>query len=163
MAVPMKAIQPAIDKFLHYLRYVRNASPKTIENYKTDLAQFVAYVTPPGERALALTAVDHLVIREFISHLYDQRMQKSSVARKLAALRSFFRFCVREHFTEQNPARLVARPKLPQRLPNVMSAEEMNRLLDDMTPARTAQARPKKSGNRSAPPSKANRVRKNAP
>lgn len=153
-------IAASTEKFLHYLRYVRNASPKTMISYKIDLDQFIAYVTPPGEDPLALKAVDHLVIREFISHLYDQRLQKSSVARKLAALRSFFRFCVREHFTEQNPARLVARPKLPQRLPNVMSAEEMNRLLDDMTPARTAQARPKRSTSKSAPPRKAHHANK---
>jgi len=138
-------IQASIEKFLHYLQYVRNASPRTIENYKVDLEQFVAYVTPPGEDAMALTAVDHLVIREFIGHLYERRLQKSSVARKLAALRSFFRFCVREHFTDQNPARLVACPKLPKRLPSVMTAEEMNRLLDDMKPARTGKARGKKS------------------
>jgi integrase/recombinase XerC len=131
---------------------VRNASPKTIVSYKTDLDQFIAYVTPPAEDAMALTAVDHLVIREFISHLYDRGLQKSSVARKLAALRSFFRFCVREHLTEQNPARLVASPKLPKRLPNVMTAEEMNRLLDGMRPARIGQARPKKSKKR--PPTK---------
>ncbi|HVA17102.1 MAG TPA: site-specific integrase, partial [Candidatus Dormibacteraeota bacterium] len=80
-------IQASIEKFLHYLQYVRNASPRTIENYKVDLEQFVAYVTPPGEDAMALTAVDHLVIREFIGHLYERRLQKSSVARKLAALR----------------------------------------------------------------------------
>ncbi|MGH9732787.1 MAG: site-specific integrase, partial [Candidatus Acidiferrales bacterium] len=155
-------IAASTEKFLHYLRYVRNASPKTIASYKIDLDQFIAYVTPPGEQALALRAVDRLVIREFISHLYEQHMQKSSVARKLAALRSFFRFCVREHLTEQNPARLVARPKLPQRLPNVMSAEEMNRLLDDMTQARTAQARPNESKNKSAPPSKPIRANKSA-
>ncbi|MGH9864055.1 MAG: site-specific integrase, partial [Candidatus Acidiferrales bacterium] len=145
-------IEASTEKFLHYLRYVRNASPKTIENYKIDLTQFLAYVTPPGEPAMALTAVDHLVIREFISHLYDRRLQKSSVARKLAALRSFFRFCVREHLTEQNPARLVACPKLPKRLPNVMTAEEMNRMLDDMTPVRTGKARSRESKKR--PPNK---------
>jgi len=117
-------IQASIEKFLHYLQYVRNASPRTIENYKVDLEQFVAYVTPPGEDAMALTAVDHLVIREFIGHLYERR---------------------REHFTDQNPARLVACPKLPKRLPSVMTAEEMNRLLDDMKPARTGKARGKKS------------------
>ncbi|HVA72670.1 MAG TPA: tyrosine recombinase XerC [Candidatus Limnocylindrales bacterium] len=148
----MGMIQTAIDKFLHYLRYVRNASPKTIENYRTDLRQFLEYVTPPGEPPMALTAVDHLVIREFVSHLYDRKLEKSSVARKLAALRSLFRYCVREHITKQNPARLVARPKLPKRLPTVMSAEEMNRLLDDMTPARTEAARSAKSKTR--PPNK---------
>ncbi|MGH9728597.1 MAG: tyrosine recombinase [Candidatus Acidiferrales bacterium] len=141
-------IEAAAGKFLHYLRYVRNASPQTIENYKTDLVQFVAYVTPPGEAPLALTSVDYLVIREFISHLYDRQLQKSSIARKLAALRSFFRFCVRERLTEQNPARLVACPKLPKRLPNVMTAEQMNRLLDQITPARAQEARSKTSNKR---------------
>lgn len=156
-------IAATTEKFLHYLRYVRNASPRTIINYKNDLDQFVAYVTPPGENAMALTAVNHLVIREFIGHLYDRRLQKSSVARKLAALRSFFRFCVREHLTEQNPARLVARPKLPKRLPNVRSPEEINRLLDDMTPARTAPARLKKSRNKSVSLGKPNRANRNTP
>ncbi|HKV26956.1 MAG TPA: tyrosine recombinase XerC [Candidatus Acidoferrales bacterium] len=141
-------IETSTEKFLHYLRYVRNASPRTIENYQTDLAQFLAYVTPPGETPLALRAVDYPVIREFISHLYDRRLQKSSIARKLAALRSFFRFCVREHLTEQNPARLVPCPKLPKRLPHVMTAEQMNRLLDDITPARTEEARAKNSKKR---------------
>jgi integrase/recombinase XerC len=121
-----------IEKFLSYLQYVRNASPKTIVNYKIDLAQFAAYVTPPGERTMSLGAIDHLVIREFIGHLYGRGLQKSSVARKLAALRSFFRYCVRENLVKQNPARLVARPKLPIRLPAVLTAEEMNHFLDEM-------------------------------
>ncbi len=53
----MQTIQTALAKFLHYLQYVRNASPKTIENYKVDLEQFLAYVTPPGEKPMALDAV----------------------------------------------------------------------------------------------------------
>ncbi|HEV2297836.1 MAG TPA: tyrosine-type recombinase/integrase [Candidatus Acidoferrales bacterium] len=128
-------LQEHIEKFLYYLRYVRNASPKTIVNYKIDLEQFLAYVTPPGEKPIALQLVDHLVIREFVSHLYDRKLEKSSVARKLAALRSFFRYCVREGLVKQNPARLVARPKLPKRLPAVLTAEEMNTFLDEMRAA----------------------------
>jgi integrase/recombinase XerC len=128
-------LQEHIEKFLQYLRYVRNASPKTIVNYKIDLAQFLAYVTPPGEKPMALERVGHLVIREFVSHLYDRKLEKSSVARKLAALRSFFRYCVREGLVKQNPARLVARPKLPKRLPAVLTAEEMNSFLDEMRAA----------------------------
>ena len=136
-------LQPHIEQFLAYLRYVRNASPKTIENYKIDLEQFLAYVTPPDEKPILLEAVDHHVIREFISHLYDRKLQRSSVARKLAALRSFFRYCMREGLVKQNPARLVARPKLPKRLPAVLSAEEMNNFLDEMRSA-SAKSRPAK-------------------
>jgi integrase/recombinase XerC len=126
-------IRNEIQQFLRYLRFVRNASPKTIVNYRIDLEQFLKYITPPGERPLRLNAVDHLVIREFIGHLYDRGLERSSIARKLAALRSFFRFCVREGVVKNDPARLVARPKIPKRLPNVLTAEEMNRFLDEMT------------------------------
>lgn len=146
----METIEPAITKFLRYLQFVRNASPRTIENYKVDLDQFVAYVTPPGEKPMALGDVDHLVIREFMNHLYDRGLEKSSIARKLAALRSFFRFCVREHFVKKDPACLVSRPKLPKRVPSVSTPEEMNSLLDRLTPETIAQATHKrKAGKRS--------------
>lgn len=140
---PHMKLQEHIEKFLEYLRYVRNASPKTIVNYKIDLAQFVAFVTPPGEKPLALEKVDHLVIREFIASLYDRKLERTSVARKLAALRSFFRYCVREELIKQNPARLVAHPKLPKRIPSVLTAEEMNTFLNEMrsTPAKKLRAR----------------------
>jgi integrase/recombinase XerC len=139
----MRTIPSAISKFLRYLQYERNASVKTIVNYKIDLEQFLAYVTPPGEKPMALGAVDHLVIREFVNQLYDRGLEKSSIARKLAALRSFFRFCVREHAVKQDPARLVARPKLPKRVPRVSTPEEMKNLLDHMTPEAIAEARSK--------------------
>lgn len=145
----MEIIEAAIAKFLHYLQYVRNASPKTIENYKIDLRQFVAYVTPPGEKPMGLGLVDHLVIREFMNHLYDRGLEKSSIARKLAALRSFFRFCVREHIVKKDPACLVSRPKLPKRVPSVSTPEEMNSLLDRLTPETIDLAtRKRKVGNR---------------
>ncbi len=144
----MRTIQAAIAKFLHYLQYVRNASPKTIVNYKVDLEQFLAYVTPPDEPPMALGAVDHLVIREFVNHLYDRGLEKSSIARKLAALRSFFRFCVREHAVKQDPACLVSRPKLPKRVPNVSTPEEMKNLLDRMTPEAIAQATHKRKASK---------------
>lgn len=136
----MRTIESAIAKFLYYLQYVRNASPQTIVNYKIDLEQFLVYVTPPGEKPMGLEAVDHLIIREFVNHLYDRGLEKSSIARKMAAIRSLFRFCVREHFVKQDPAYLVARPKLPKRVPNVSSPEEMKALLDRVTPEAIAQA-----------------------
>lgn len=140
----MRIIREAIDRFLHYLQYIRNVSPSTTLNYRIDLEQFLAYVTPPGEQPPALTAVDHLIIREYVNHLYDRGLQKSSIARKLAALRSFFRFCARENAIQQDPARLVARPKLPKRIPPISTPEEMNNLLDRITPESVEQATKKK-------------------
>jgi integrase/recombinase XerC len=123
-------MQPAIEKFIYYLRYERNASPGTIGDYRGDIEQFRDFLTPPGESTMAIEQVDHKIVREFVSWLYDRRLEKSSVARKLAALRSFFKFCVRENITKQNPARLVSTPKLPKRIPHVLTAEELNGFLD---------------------------------
>jgi integrase/recombinase XerC len=72
------------------------------------------------------------MIREFVGQLHEQGLQKSSIARKLAALRSFLKYCVREGMLKENPARLVPTPKLPKRIPMVLSAEEMSRFLDQL-------------------------------
>jgi integrase/recombinase XerC len=122
----------AIVKYLEYLRSVRNSSPHTISNYGKDLDQFLTFLSPPGVQSPALTAVGHAMIREFVAHLHDQGLQKSSIARKLAALRSFFKYCVREGHLKENPARLVPTPKLPKRIPSVLSAEEMNGFLNQL-------------------------------
>ena len=121
-----------IAKFVEYLTFERNASPNTIREYRRDLQQFVAYLTPPGEKTMPIGKIDHKVIREFVGWSYDQKLEKSSVARKLAALRTFFKFCVRESVVKQNPARLVSTPKLPKRVPRVITAEEMNGFLDNI-------------------------------
>jgi integrase/recombinase XerC len=121
-----------IGKFLRYLQSVRNSSPHTILNYGNDLGQFVAYLSPPGEQPPPLPQITHLIIREFVGHLHEQGLEKSSIARKLAALRSFFKYCVREGMIKENPARLVPTPKLPKRIPSVLSAEEMNGFLNEL-------------------------------
>jgi integrase/recombinase XerC len=127
-------MKQAIEKFLLHLRDERNASAHTLRNYRSDLAQFRDYLTVPDRRGRTseprLAGVDHLLIREYLGHLYNQSRQKTSVARKLAALRSFFKYCVREGLLEENPARLVRTPRLPQRLPSVPTAEQVNRFLD---------------------------------
>lgn len=125
-------MKSAVSKFLEYLRSVRNASPHTIVNYANDLEQFQLYLTPPGEAPPGLRKIDHQLIREFIGHLHEGGLEKSSIARKLAALRSFFKYCVREGMLKDNPARLVPTPKLPKRIPTVLSAEEMSGFLDQM-------------------------------
>ena len=125
-------MKQAIDKYLQYLQSVRNSSPHTILNYGKDLEQFVAYLSPPGMQAPLLAKITHLIIREFVGHLHEQGLEKSSIARKLAALRSFFKYCVREGMIKENPARLVPTPKLPKRIPSVLSAEEMNGFLNEL-------------------------------
>jgi integrase/recombinase XerC len=123
----------AIEKYLTYLRAVRNSSPHTVLNYGKDLQQFAAYLAPPGEKIPALAKISHQIIREYIGHLHSQGLQKSSIARKLASLRSFFKYCVREGMLKENPARLVPTPKLPKRIPSVLSAEEMNGFLNQLS------------------------------
>jgi len=125
-------MKASISRFLEYLRSVRNASPHTITNYGKDLEQFLAYLTPPGVETPALAKIDHHLIREFVGHLHQMDLEKSSIARKLAALRSFFKYCVREGLLRENPARLVPTPKLPKRIPAVLSAEEMSGFLDQL-------------------------------
>jgi integrase/recombinase XerC len=126
-------MKSVIEKFIYYLRYERNASPETIRNYRSDLLFFQKFLTPPGEKTLGLGEVDTRVVREFVSWLYDRKLLKATVARRLASLRTFFKFCVRERITKQNPARLVSTPKLPKRVPRVLTAEELNHFLDTLT------------------------------
>jgi integrase/recombinase XerC len=141
-------MKQAIEKYLQYLQSVRNSSPHTILNYGKDLAQFQEYLSPPGAQPPVLTEITHTVIREFVGHLHDQGLEKSSIARKLAALRSFFKYCVREGMLKESPARLVPTPKLPKRVPSVLSAEEMNgflnQLADMASPAAENSANPRK-------------------
>src|SRR5271166_3333972 len=129
----------AIEKYLVYLTSVRNSSPHTISNYGKDLAQFMTYLSPPGLQPPALVAVNHHMIREFVADLHDHGLQKSSIARKLATLRSFFKYCVREGMLKESPARLVPTPKLPKRIPSVLSAEDMNAFLNQLAPAQAGQ------------------------
>ncbi len=123
-------MKSAVGQFLKYLRSVRNASPNTLHSYEIDLNQFLAFLTPPETETPALVDVTHLMIREFLAHLHDLKLEKSSIARKLAAIRSFFKFAVREGMIVRNPARLVATPKLPKRIPPVLSAEDLNTFLE---------------------------------
>jgi len=114
--------------FLRHL-HERNASPHTIKAYTQDLANFSAYV---GSRKWR--DIDHLTIRGFLSQLYEKGLSKTSVARSLAAVRSLYRWLAQEGVVEQNPAKLVATPKLPKKLPRVPTIEEINSALDGQMP-----------------------------
>jgi integrase/recombinase XerC len=123
-----------IEKFLEYLRFQRNASPHTLRNYASDLQQFFFYLThtPEGEKRPApeLEQIDNLTIREFLGTLYQKSNKKSSVARKLATLRSFMKFLSVHGALQENPARNVASPKLENRLPDYMTIETVANLVE---------------------------------
>jgi integrase/recombinase XerC len=121
-------VEKATDQFLHSLRQ-RNASAHTIKAYTSDLDNFAAYVGSHNWRN-----IDHVTIRGFLSHLYEKGLAKTSVARSLAAVRSFYRWLAQEGVVEQNPAALVSTPKLAKKLPRVPSIEEMNTMLDGQMP-----------------------------
>ena len=117
-------VEKAIAKFIRSLEE-RNASPHTIKAYRTDLANFADYVGPQGWRD-----IDHVLIRGYLANLYERGLSKTSVARALAALRSLYRWLAQEGEVEQNPAALVATPRLPKKLPRVPTIEEVNTVLD---------------------------------
>ena len=121
-------VEKSIDQFLRVLRE-RNASQHTIKAYAGDLDEFAAYI---GSREWK--KIDHFAIRGFLSHLYEKGLSKTSVARALAAVRSLYRWLAQEGVVEQNPAKLVATPKLPKKLPRVPTIEEMNSVLDGDMP-----------------------------
>ena len=123
-----------IEQYLTYLRYQRNASPHTLRNYASDLYQFHHYLThttagdPRPEPELG--QIDNITVREFLGVLYQKRNRKSSVARKLAALRSFMKYLAGQGVVPSNPARIVASPKHEKRLPEHLSAAAVIELLE---------------------------------
>jgi len=132
MTTARTIVEKAVADFLRHLQE-KNSSPHTIKAYTGDLANFSAYA---GSRNWK--QIDHIVIRGFLSQLYEKGLSKTSVARALAALRSLYRWLAQEGEVDQNPAKLVATPKLPKKLPRVPTIEEMNFVLDGNMPETAA-------------------------
>lgn len=125
----MMMLQEAIAKFLEHLVHERHMSAHTLRNYSSDLAQFRAFLCSIEKRDdIAVTEIDRLTIREWMAELH-QAHKKTSVARKLASLRTFFQFLMREGVVEVNPAKLVATPKIERKLPTHLSIDDAVRLI----------------------------------
>ena len=108
-----------------------NASTHTLRNYASDLDQFIEYFSPPGHgTSLAPCEIGVLQLREWLGHLFDLGLSAITIRRKLAAVRSLFKFMLREGTIARNPARLVRTPKAPKRVPMVPTAEQTNTLVD---------------------------------
>jgi integrase/recombinase XerC len=132
-------MEKLIEQFLEHLRYERNVSAHTLRNYASDLEQFLDFIAPldlnSGTRNTPeITQIDHLTIREWLGQLHTAQKKKASIARKLAALRTFFQFLVREEIVELNPAKLVATPRLEKKLPTHLSIEEAIRFIESPDP-----------------------------
>lgn len=124
-------MRAAIDEYLTYLRAERDASAHTLRNYRVDLEQFLGYLQERGVSGASPRpeAVDHLAIRGFLARLHGAHLAKSSAARKLATLRSFFRFLCRRGRLRANPAKLVQGPRLPVRTTPHLSVDEAFQLM----------------------------------
>lgn len=121
----------AIGRFLRYLEVERNASPLTIKSYREDLFALHEYFSQLyGGREVTPGEITTLDLRGYVAALSEAGYAKSSIARRLASLRSFFRFGQREGWVKQNPARPLRNPRKARRLPHVLSSEEVARLLE---------------------------------
>lgn len=119
------------EAYWQYLQAEKNASPRTLDSYRGDLGQFFAFCRERGypEPESAMQAADRLLIREYLADLQQRGYARRTVARKLACLRSFFRYCHREGWVERSPLAGVATPKLEKKLPNFLYPDEMDALL----------------------------------
>jgi integrase/recombinase XerC len=127
---PKSQIAQRVDEFLSALAHQRGASPHTQRAYSRELYDFAAYLNDKLGAELSISSIEHKQIRAYLSELYARGLSKASVARALAAIRSWFKWLARQGYVEQNPAVLVATPKLPKHLPRVPTIEEMNRVAD---------------------------------
>ena len=125
----MSELAGGIQKYLGELGR-QNASRHTLRNYASDLAQFLEYFSPREAEPPAPGKIDAILLREWLASLYHSGLDPVSTRRKLAAVRSFFQFLVRERALAVNPARALRTPKAPKRLPVVPTEEQANTLLD---------------------------------
>lgn len=117
-------MQKLIEAFLNTLESEKNVSPNTLRGYRVDLEQLAAFF--PKTEAAAFT---HENLRRFLSHLTEQKIRKSSISRKLSAIRSFFLYLHRQDIITANPSRLLATPRQEKRLPKVLTVDDAIRLM----------------------------------
>ena len=125
----MSDLSAATERYLADLAR-QNASPHTLRNYAVDFDQFVAYFSPPGTEPPSPAQLGVLQLREWLGDLYSRGLSPVTIRRKLAAVRSLFKFMLREGNIATNPARLIKTPKAPKRIPIVPTAEQTNQLVE---------------------------------
>jgi integrase/recombinase XerC len=123
-----------VGEFLDYLTYERNVSTNTVSAYRDDLESFIGFLSNDylsmARDQLDLAKVDHLTVRAYLAHLSRRKLARASVARHLSAMRTFFKWLVREGVVEANPARSVATPKREKHLPAVLQTSDVALLME---------------------------------
>lgn len=126
-------MKKAAKKYLRYLKVERNASPHTIRSYRTDIRQFLHFCGRYLERDAGEVhpeEIDRLTIRLWLGELSEEELKKSSIARKVAALRSFFKYCFKRGIIQENPAHLLIVPKKDRPLPKTANQEDLSRMME---------------------------------
>ncbi|MFO7798939.1 tyrosine recombinase XerC [Rhodohalobacter sp.] len=122
-----------IDKYIKYLKIEKNSSPHTLISYRTDLEQFLAFCSAHfelKEAEVKINIIDRLTIRLWLGVLSEDGLARSTIARKVASIRSFFKYGFVRGAVEKNPAHLLIVPKKEKKLPNTIQVEEINRLME---------------------------------
>ena len=127
--MPPSELERQIGRYIEELKRMA-ASSHTVDAYAADLRQFLEFLSPPELAPPDPAAIDVLVLREWMAGLYRDELTAVTIRRKLAAVRGLFRFLLREGVVTVNVARLMRTPKAPQKLPEVMTAEQANALID---------------------------------
>lgn len=120
----------SVNEFVDYMRYERNMSPRTIQEYNDDLDDFESFFKSLDSQ-LSWETIDQDIVREWVERMMDRGNTATSVNRRLSSLRSFYRFALKRGMVEVNPARLVKGPKKAKPLPQFVKEADMNRLIDD--------------------------------
>jgi len=121
-------MQEIFNRYINHLQAERNVSAYTVRNYKADLLDFFSFLK--GKKVGTLDKVNRQVLRDYLAHLMGRGIAKASIARKLSAIRSFYRYLVREKIIEANPIKTVSSPKLDKRLPSFLTLDEVKHLLE---------------------------------
>lgn len=119
-----------IEKYIRYLRYEKNYSPRTEISYSEDLCQFVNFLKSETEDE-AIERVDSDIVRRWIVSLMESGISARSVNRKLSALKSFYRYLLRTGQVKENPLRKIAGPKMKKPIPSFVNSKDMDVILDD--------------------------------
>jgi tyrosine recombinase XerC len=119
-----------VDRFIDHLKIVKRASPHTVRNYSSDVTQFLEFA-----REAEVEKWDYPLLRRYLAHLQRQGCARSSVARKVAALRAFFRFLVRRGIIESDPTAGVVAPRREKKLPRFLREDQIEALLQAPDPS----------------------------
>lgn len=122
-----------IEKYLKYLKIERNSSDHTITSYRNDLTQLLDFTARHFEKdadSVEVSEMDRLTIRLWLGELTEEGMARNTIARKVAAVRSFFKYCYKRSYITKNPAHLLIIPKKEKRLPKIVQAGEINEMME---------------------------------